>query len=557
VALVVVAFSSAAPVKAAGDEARLQALVQAGEFGPALELAKAQPDRARRDAALTAVARAQASSGDKRAMYSTLASVTNDKYRQAVLDESRTMPPGGQGGGVQPDFQSLIDLLTATIAPTTWNDVGGAGAVKQFAGGVIVDTDGALRRIETASNQKLAEQRDAAALAGASSDVRKASPMRKVSLPRLERAVQLRLASGGKLDDEMLLLAGIERVQYVFVYPDTGDLVLAGPAGAWQTDPEGRTTNVDSGRPVLRLDDLIVLLRHVRSSSDGQFGCSIMPTQDGLARTQAFVQRSSGTPIKVGGRDAWLEQLRSELGAQDISVFGVDPRTRVAQVLVEADYRMKLVGIGLEPGTMDVPSYLDMIKVPAGNAPPPMDVLRWWFTMDYTAIHADPERQAFALVGQGVKVQSENEMLSARGERINTGNADELNREFAHNFTKNFAALASKYPIYAELQNVFDLALVAALVKHERIADKLDWQAAFFGNDKAYQVALGQTPKTVQTVINHRVVNRVHVLAAVSGGVTADPYAQAKVVRPDTSGKVYAQRRVAAPNAETNRWWWD
>jgi general secretion pathway protein D len=41
--------------------------------------------------------------------------------------------PGGAGGGVQPDFDSLIELITATIAPTTWSDVGGAGAIKQFA----------------------------------------------------------------------------------------------------------------------------------------------------------------------------------------------------------------------------------------------------------------------------------------------------------------------------------------------------------------------------------------------------------------------------------------
>jgi general secretion pathway protein D len=41
--------------------------------------------------------------------------------------------PGGQGGGVQPDFDSLIELITGTIAPTTWSEVGGAGAIKQFA----------------------------------------------------------------------------------------------------------------------------------------------------------------------------------------------------------------------------------------------------------------------------------------------------------------------------------------------------------------------------------------------------------------------------------------
>ncbi|HWA99913.1 MAG TPA: hypothetical protein VG713_15550 [Pirellulales bacterium] len=42
--------------------------------------------------------------------------------------------PGGMGGGVQPDFNSLIELITGTIAPQTWSDVGGAGAVKEFAG---------------------------------------------------------------------------------------------------------------------------------------------------------------------------------------------------------------------------------------------------------------------------------------------------------------------------------------------------------------------------------------------------------------------------------------
>jgi len=37
--------------------------------------------------------------------------------------------PGGVTGGVQPDFDSLIDLLTTTVAPTTWDEVGGPGSV--------------------------------------------------------------------------------------------------------------------------------------------------------------------------------------------------------------------------------------------------------------------------------------------------------------------------------------------------------------------------------------------------------------------------------------------
>jgi general secretion pathway protein D len=40
--------------------------------------------------------------------------------------------PGGLGGGAQADFDTLIELITATIAPTTWDEVGGPGSVAGF-----------------------------------------------------------------------------------------------------------------------------------------------------------------------------------------------------------------------------------------------------------------------------------------------------------------------------------------------------------------------------------------------------------------------------------------
>ncbi|MCA9188774.1 MAG: hypothetical protein R3E01_32340 [Pirellulaceae bacterium] len=39
---------------------------------------------------------------------------------------------GGQGGGSQADFDTLIDLIVTTIDPTTWDEVGGAGSIAQF-----------------------------------------------------------------------------------------------------------------------------------------------------------------------------------------------------------------------------------------------------------------------------------------------------------------------------------------------------------------------------------------------------------------------------------------
>jgi general secretion pathway protein D len=40
--------------------------------------------------------------------------------------------PGGMGRGVQPDFDSLTELITSTIAPQSWTEVGGPGAITGY-----------------------------------------------------------------------------------------------------------------------------------------------------------------------------------------------------------------------------------------------------------------------------------------------------------------------------------------------------------------------------------------------------------------------------------------
>ncbi|MFC1596933.1 hypothetical protein ACFL5Q_03200 [Planctomycetota bacterium] len=55
---------------------------------------------------------------------------------QAMGGGPSSMPigfgPGGMGGGAMADFDSLIELITTTVAPETWDDVGGAGSIAPF-----------------------------------------------------------------------------------------------------------------------------------------------------------------------------------------------------------------------------------------------------------------------------------------------------------------------------------------------------------------------------------------------------------------------------------------
>lgn len=540
-----------------------QEQLAAGEFAPALGLAQKVSEPALRDQWLSQLAAAQAQVGGPDAALATLAQITDDRSRYSAIQSTRSSAsttPGAPGGN-QADFDSLIELITTTVRPTTWDEVGGPGTVSEFRNGVYVDAQGQLRRaLKTDKATGLATERLAALQVSENDDPTRFSPLRKVSLTRLEKYVQLGLAAGRQPSQDMLHLAGLQRIKYVFVYPETGDLVIAGPAGQWQRDGEGRPRDVATGRPVVQLDDLVVVLRYLSSVPDGTFGCSIEPTTESLARTRQFAEDSSTTPLKPHQRGAWLKALREQLGQQKIVVDGIDPRTRVARVMVEADYRMKLVGIGLEKGTADVPSYLDLIHVPRGQAPPPLDVLRWWFTLNYDAVRATEDRSAFEIRGKGVQVMSENEMLTALGRRVHTGKSDPTNSDFAGRFTQHFEALAEKYPVYADLQNIFDLALVASLMQSEQLPERVAWHQTCFGDSQQYAVPLGAAPSSVQSVINHRIIHQKHVVVGVSGGVHVAPQALTRrgAIKTDTYGALSAQRSNAKQaDLPLGVWWWD
>ena len=104
--------------------------------------------------------------------------------------------------------------------------------------GVFVDAQGVLRRnIVPDPTGMLRRQQVAAAQATLPRELARQSELRKVSLTRLEKALT---ANGGMMTDEMRYLAGLHRLQYVFLYPDSGDIVIAGPAEGWAAESDGR-----------------------------------------------------------------------------------------------------------------------------------------------------------------------------------------------------------------------------------------------------------------------------------------------------------------------------
>src|SRR5690606_10415609 len=163
-----------------------------------------------------------------------------------------------------------------------------------------------------------------------------------------------RLAAGESPDDAMQHLAGLLRVRYVFLLPDEKDIVIAGPAEGWLEDASGRAVGITTGRPVLELADLAAALRTFAPGTRERpfVGCTIDPDPEALKRL-VEVQKKLPRVVPAAQRQrvaAELQQASQEaLGLANVRVFGVPANTHMAQVMVEADYRMKLIGIGLEP----------------------------------------------------------------------------------------------------------------------------------------------------------------------------------------------------------------
>lgn len=467
---------------------------------------------------------------------------------------------GFPGGAANADFDSLMDLISSTVGSDTWVDNGGTAEMRPFPTGVWIDPKGVLRQSAGKPAVRLASLEVPSipqSLEGEKRNPRVSAKLRCVSLPRLEAEIVHRLRDGESLDESMLALAGLKSIDYVFVYPEIGDVVIAGPAGDWQIKDAGRLTSVDDGSPVVRLDDLLTLLRREREQQGKAFGCSITPRQDNLAAAQQYLHRSSAKPLKPGARarKKWLEELRTTMGRQDIEVFALAAGTHAAHVLVEADHHMKRIGIGLDEGVVGVDSYL--ASVAQQKSTKPLSVLRWWFSTNYEGVARNQNETAFELVGQGVCVLSENEMLTKRGERIHTHQADEATQKFANQFTAEFKALCDKYPVYGELRNLFDLAIVAALLDSSDLYTAAGWQPVLFLSDEYLPLPNYRAPKEVETIANHTVVDKTNIIAAVSGGVWIDSAGVLREADTKPSEKLQYHRNRQPLEPTAVGWWWD
>jgi hypothetical protein len=445
---------------------------------------------------------------------------------------------------------ALLFAAAAVLATTS--------AKAQQGNGVVVDADGVLRtHVVLDRGGYLTRQRLAAAKAALAPDLARPSKSRKISLTRLEAVVAERMATGQGITDEMRYLAGLTRIRNVFVYPETGDVVIAGPAEGFMANVAGRVVGMHTGRAVLELQDLVAALRAF--PPDGQpttaLVVSIDPTQEGLAKMRQFLVNISG---RVTPNDAPLiaQGLKENLGLQNVRIEGISPRTHFAQVMVEADYRMKLIGIGLEAPSVRIRSYVERAnpRSVARNA-----LQRWYFTPNYDCVRLSEDELAMELEGDGVQLISENQFVQANGIRGVATAVDRASEAFVQDFTAKYRELAEQEPVYAQLRNLIDMAIAAAFIQKYDYYGRAQWNLDTFGNEEQFPVETYPAPTQVETAVN-AVWKGATLMTPVGGGVNIQPLValSSEHLTVDEEGELEQLRQqTEVPPLDKDRWWWD
>jgi hypothetical protein len=358
--------------------------------------------------------------------------------------------------------------LCAQSVPTG----GGNGNQLISVGGVAISPEGLL-----AVRKAVAAPPPAARL--------KADPgLTYISLARLARQLQSENITTTPTQKDLRYLGGLTRIEYLFVYPEAGDIVLAGPSepidekAANPLQPLGRI----SGRPVVHLDDMITALRAVHGGGEGRhdsfFGCSL-----DLTHNAQQIAEEVGRRFANASRAQVSSALKEALGPQTVRILGVPEDSRLALAMVAADYRLKRICIGAEgvPGVgTGVSSTLATSRV--------------WLEPAYDPLGVSEDGLNYQLSGPRLKVKAGAQQFNEKSAVTPAATA------FAKRFSDKMNEVAPRIDALADLQNIADLFLVAVLIKHDGLAEKAGLDLAWLLTGP-YRPAAVPVPRTAETLV--------------------------------------------------------
>jgi hypothetical protein len=352
-----------------------------------------------------------------------------------------------------------------------------------------------------------------------------------VSLPRVFAEARKHREKGEPLPPDVRYLGGMVRVRYVFVYPDEKDLVIAGPAEPFDVDVPYRPLGRSTGRPVLHLDDLVTALRHVGPGGKaGALGCTLEVTQEIFDRIQKKTKEVGPQAPSIGNRRA-SELIAEAGGPQPVKYIGLAPDNRFASVCIEADYLLKMLGLGLmESPTPKVKTYMAL----STSAHKPH---RFAFECAYDPMGVSPDGLAFELRGTSLKVVTS--LYSVEKQDVKEGDIAPAAKYFTRDLSRHFEEVSRHVPAFADLANLSDLAVLSALIAKENLHEKVGWDPAWALDPAGCKVEAVKAPKSAQTLCHYRRHGQYTIFVA--GGVLLSPASWVQDRAKDEKGELKGQ----------------
>jgi hypothetical protein len=148
---------------------------------------------------------------------------------------------------------------------------------------------------------------------------------------------------------------------------------------------------------------------------------------------------------------------------------------------------------------------------------------------------------------------SEDDFVDAQGGRTQSGKASPLAQKWADNMTAKYDELSIKEPIFGELRNCMDLAVISALIVKERLAAKAGLSMSALLDADSLPADEYLAPKQIDTKASFIETRSSYIISA-SGGVAINAWGAADA-KETSDGLAPVRSRVAAGRAKS--WWWN
>lgn len=307
---------------------------------------------------------------------------------------------------------------------------------------------------------------------------------RAISLKVLQERVNDCMTKG-KCPDDFLQLSGVKKVVSYVIDEKNSDIIIIG--------------KIDDDMPSLYLEDFVIALRNTwlkyaelkgNTYYYSNPGCSIDPDPRILNTLEQVAGQifSSSNPSKVQKN---LTQWHDVCGQQQqVRVLGIPYDTRFGKVMVEADYYMKRLVDG--SATLDIDGFssltdmtLDVVRDDinkSGKTSVPLAALnRFWF---YPGENSYLEDKGVIYIRKSdVKLLTEEEFLTKRGEVSGKGRPNLLAQKFAESFSDRYAEIAKRKPIYAEIEGLYRFVALARIMKYKNAFAESGLKLDYLMND--------------------------------------------------------------------------